>query len=187
MVYKLISTILLPLLFNRMVEVVKGMDLKAIETYLSQNDDKKSDFYGYNVEEAAPFCNEFTYKSFVEDVNTDTIVFNTQAGKVFPGDLLVWNNQIFETNSTKNQVEASTIQGVCTFLPSLMYQCLVTIDIPTQGRIQFQGSFKESPDRLAVVGGTDCYQVVNGGELLITPEGSAEDKKTHYDLTLHWY
>ena len=187
MVYKLISTILLPFFFNRMIRVVSGMDLKAIETYLSQNGGRNSDFYNFRMEETAAFCNEFTHKSFVENVNTDTIVFNTQVGKVFPGDLLVWNNEIFETNSTTNGVEGSTIQGTCTFLPSLIYQCLVTIDIPTQGRIQFQGSFKESPDRLAVVGGTDCYQVINGGELLITPEGSAEDKKTHYDVTLHWY
>jgi len=119
---------------------------------------------------------EWSKKSFLENSKSDRIIYNTEIGVISPGDYNVWNNELTTTDGHT--------QGYCTFLPELVLECTVTINLKDDGKIQLQGSFLKNPDKLAVVGGTGCYKSVRGGQAVL--ESAASGDGAIYHVQLQW-
>ena len=61
-------------------------------------------------------CSKFSSRKFIERAGSDMVIFNTQEGKLNPGDTTVWNNDIYDSDDITKK---GTIQGFCVFLPEL--------------------------------------------------------------------
>ena len=54
------------------------------------------------------------------------------------------------------------------------------------GSIMMQGSFLDNPDYLAVVGGTHCYEGMEGGEARVTASYNGNAERTQYKVMLNY-
>ena len=124
-------------------------------------------------------CDHFTSKKFIERATTDKVIFNTQDGKINPGDITVWNNDLYNGDDEK---KVGSILGHCVFLPEIVYDCSVTLRLDG-GSVMMQGVYLDNPDYLAVTGGTHCYNDIVG-EARVTASYLGNASKTQYKLLL---
>ena len=121
--------------------------------------------------------------TFVERTGSDTIIHNTITDRVKRGDIVVWNNELYDST---NEIKEGSVEGYCVILPSNVYECVITIDFQLSGRIMIQGSYASNPDKIPVVGGTGCFQHLVGGEAELTVASGSSKNETKYDLDLLW-
>ena len=127
-------------------------------------------------------CDKFSSRKFIEHAGSDLVIFNTEEGKLNPGDITVWNNHVYDSDSVDKK---GSIQGFCTFLPELVYECSITLRLD-HGSIMMQGSFLDNPDVLAIVGGTHCYEGMEGGEVRVTASYNGNPERTQYKVMVNY-
>lgn len=131
--------------------------------------------------DASHKCDHFTSKKFIERATNDRVIFNTQEGKINPGDITVWNNGLYNSDDVK---KVGSVLGNCVFLPELVYDCTVTIRLD-DGSIMIQGVYLDNPDYLAVTGGTHCYNDIVG-EARVTASYLGNATKTQYKVMIKY-
>jgi hypothetical protein len=112
----------------------------------------------------------------IEHPDTDAIVHLNADGKDHVGDLLPFNNPVYDA---ANKVKVGDDQGNCIHVrvdpdnKTGAYECNWTTNLKG-GSITVEGAFLDAgPSTLAVIGGTGRYKLVRGTmDLAATPEGN---------------
>ena len=53
-------------------------------------------------------CDKFSSRKFIEHAGSDQVVFNTEEGKLNPGDITIWNNDVYDSDDSE---KVGSIQG----------------------------------------------------------------------------
>jgi len=124
-------------------------------------------------------CKKWKKKHFIERAESDLLIYNTEPNKVSPGDITVWHNDLYDSD---DEDKKGTSQGFCIFLPELVYECSITLNFGDTDQIMVQGALLENPWKLAISGGTGCFDGTEG-EVKVTASYDGKSDRTQYRIT----
>mmetsp|Transcript_41819 Transcript_41819/g.61403 ORF Transcript_41819/g.61403 Transcript_41819/m.61403 type:complete len:292 (+) Transcript_41819:47-922(+) len=126
--------------------------------------------------------------SIFELAISDKVIYITEPDKINPGDLLVWNNDIFDGSNVTNKIGMTS--GNCVTTTSITLSCLYTFEFNNElvGKITVQGLSPEvgNSTRLAITGGTKDYEGSTGSVVLFFPPTLERPPVFEYQFNIYY-